>query len=509
MNDSQYQTILNEIETIVNDPTKTNEQMEMALAKFAEDLLPYPKGTPQEFYRLMENKEICDLSEGHAPYSARYILPDYDKFLKNGSTFLNLAAPKTLLEALSSLMIMYRNIHSLDRFTVYIGRLDQLLEPYVLKTSIDEARELIKWFLIQIDRTINSSFCHANIGPEETETGNIILDLLPELQLSIPNMTLRYNPNITSDAFATKAIATALQCANPAFAYDEFYKERIGTDYGIASCYNGLLIGGGAYTLTRLRLNKIAEHSTDLNDFYQNVLPNAIKTQATFMDAKIKSIVENRAFFKSDWLVTENLIFRDRFMGLFGIVGLNECVDTLMIKADKTARYGADVKANQLGVEIMDFIEKMVNSHENKYCEAYGNKFVLHAQVGADDDDDTSPGARIAIGKEIPLYDHLRQAGLFHHYFPSGVGDIFPFDETATRNPAAVLDIFKGAFKSGVKYLSTYQANGDLIRVTGYLVKRSDILKFQNGEALTNGSVGLAIDPIEKRHIYQRKVRTL
>ena len=509
MNDKQYQDILAAIETIVNDPTKTNEQMEMTLAKFAEDLLPYPEGTPKDFYRLMDNQEICDLSEGHAPYSARYILPDYAEFLKNGSTFLNLVAPKTLLEALSSLLIMYRNIHSLDRFTVYIGRLDQLLEPYVLKTSINEARELIKWFLIQIDRTINSSFCQANIGPEETTTGNIILDLLPELQLSIPNMTLRYNPKTTSDAFATKAIATALECANPAFAYDEFYQERIGTDYGIASCYNGLLIGGGAYTLTRLRLNKIAEHAKDIDDFYQNTLPNAVKTQAAFMDAKIRSIVENRAFFKSDWLVKENLIFRDRFMGLFGIVGLNECVDILMAKADKTSRYGADADANQLGVEIMDFIETMVNSHENKYCEAYGNKFVLHAQVGAADDDDTSPGARIAIGKEIPLYDHLRQAGLFHHYFPSGVGDIFPFDETAKRNPAAVLDIFKGAFQSGVKYLSTYQANGDLIRVTGYLVKRSDIIKLQNGEAVTNSSVSLAIDPIEKRHTYQRKVRSV
>ncbi|MEA5027044.1 MAG: YjjI family glycine radical enzyme [Erysipelotrichaceae bacterium] len=509
MTNQLYQTLLNSIEEIVKDPTRTHEQMEMALAKLAEDQLPYPEGTPLEFYELLANREICDLSEGHGPYSARYILPDYAKFLTNGSSFLRLDPPQNLLEATNSLLIMYRNIHSLDRFPVFIGRLDDLLEPFVQKADRNQARELLKWFLIQVDRTIGSSFCQANIGPKPTVTGEIILELLPELQLSIPNMTLLYDAELTTDAFAEKAILSSLKCANPAFALDAFYQQRIGKNYGIASCYNGLLIGGGAYTLTRLRLNKIAEHADSLSDFYTTFLPHAITTQAAFMDAKIKSIVENRTFFKSDWLIKEGLIYRDRFMGLFGIVGLNECVDILMEKEGKSGRYGVSDEANQLGVAIMDFVETQVNRHENQYSEAYGKHFVLHAQVGAADDDDTSPGARIAIGKEIPLYDHIRQAGLFHHYFPSGVGDIFPFDETAERNPGAILDIFKGAFKSGVKYLSTYESNSDLIRVTGYLVKRSDIKKVQQGEAVINSSVNLARDPIEKRHIYERKVRTL
>ncbi len=503
------QEMIKNIHEIVNDPTKTHHQMQRALAKYAIDLLPYPEGTPNEFYRLYENLEICDLNEGHGPYSARYILPDYDKFLANGSQFLRLDPPKSLLEALNSLLIMYLNTHSLDQFPVFIGRLDVLLEPFVIKEDPSKAKELLKWFLTTIDRTIASSFCQANIGPKETVTGNMILELLPDLQISIPNMTLRYDPEVTPDHFAQKAIVTALKSANPAFALDHFYQERIGKDYAIASCYNGLLIGGGAYTLTRLRLNRVAQHSTSLKDFFENVLVNAIKTQLTFMDAKIRSIIEDRTFFKTDWLVKEGLIYRERFMGLFGIVGLNECVDILMDKEGQPYHYGPDQQANELGVKIMEFVEDLVNKHENKYCEAYGNHFVLHAQVGAANDENTSPGARIAIGKEIPLYDHIRQAGLFQHFFPSGVGDIFPFDQTAVNNPAAVLDIFKGAFNSGVKYLSTYQSDGDLIRVTGYLVKRSDIEKIKNGEAVINGSVDTALDPIENRGIYDRKVRSL
>ncbi|MDD2592189.1 MAG: YjjI family glycine radical enzyme [Erysipelotrichaceae bacterium] len=509
MSNLNYKKMVKDIEAIVNDQTKTHIQMEMALAKYAEDLLPYPKGTPNEFYRLFDNLEICDLNEGHGPYSARYILPDYAKFFKNGSEFLKIDPPRSLFEAINALLIMYHNVHSLDRFPVYVGQLDELFEPFVINEDKQKAKEMIKWFLMHIDRTLGSSFTQANIGPNETKTGNIILELLPELQISVPNMTLKYDPNITPDQFAQKALACALKCANPAFALDAFYKDKIGINYGIASCYNGLLIGGGAYTLTRMRLNRVAQHSIDEKDFFSNILPNAIDTQLKFMDAKIKSIVENRSFFKSDWLIKEGLIYRDRFMGLFGIVGLNECVDILMKKANKKAKYGPDEEANLLGVKVMDFIENSVNAHENKYCEAYDNHFVLHAQVGAADDDDTSPGARIAIGKELPLYDHLRQLGHFHHYFPSGVGDIFPFDETASKNPAAILDIFKGGFACGAKYLSTYQGDGDLIRVTGYLVKRSDIEKLKNNEAVINSSVNTALDPIENRGIFDRKVRSL
>ena len=124
-------------------------------------------------------------------------------------------------------------------------------------------------------------------------------------------------------------------------------------------------------------------------------------------------------------------------------------------------------------------------------------------------DNGVTPGVRLAIGSEIPLYDHLRQAGLFHHYFPSGVGDIFPFDQTAEKNPAAVLDIFKGAFQVGMQYISTYEQNSDVIRVTGYLIKRSDFAQFQQGNAVTNSAVGASQETIEKRHTYERMVRSV
>lgn len=40
--------------------------------------------------------------EGHAPYKPRYVLPDYAKFLANGSEWLELEGAKDLDDALAA-----------------------------------------------------------------------------------------------------------------------------------------------------------------------------------------------------------------------------------------------------------------------------------------------------------------------------------------------------------------------------------------------------------------------
>lgn len=501
------ETMVKEIEAIMHDKRLTYWQRSDQLAKYASNILDYPKDTPEEFYRLKANGEICDLGEGRGPYSARYIIPDYEKFLKEGSEFLRLGPATNLMEATNNLLIFYHNAHGLDRFVVFIGRLDVLLEPFVKDMNYEEAKNILRYFLINIDRTLSDSFIQANLGPYETITGNIILELLAELQNITPNVSLRYDPEITPDSFASKAIETSLKCANPAFAYDKFYRENVGENYAIASCYNGLLIGGGAFTLTRLRLGTIASHSTSVEDFFENKLPLAIDTQLKFMDAKIKNLMENRVFFDTDFVVTEGFVSKDKFVGLFGIVGLCECVNNLMKLEGNDYLFGPDKYANDMGVKVLDFINEKVNNHENKY--SYKNHFVMHAQVGTGEDANDSPGTRIKVGQEIDLYPHLKQCGLYHKYFPSGVGDIFPFDETALRNPAAVLDIFKGGFKVGCKYLSTYLADGDLVRVTGYLIKKSEVEKYRQGKVVANDSVCLVPGQQDNNKIFDRKVASL
>lgn len=192
------------VRDVQKDKAQTYEQQTFRLAKLAENSLDYPVAKDDAFYDLYAKGEICDLDEGHAPYAPRYILPDYEKYLREGSEFLRIEPPKTLLEATTALLIMYHHVPSITRFPVYIGALDDLLEPFVEKTDEGDARATLKSFLMQLDRTVDDSFCHANIGPYETKTGNLLLELLEELQIVTPNMTLLYDEEKTPDAFAER-----------------------------------------------------------------------------------------------------------------------------------------------------------------------------------------------------------------------------------------------------------------------------------------------------------------
>ncbi|GLC32280.1 YjjI family glycine radical enzyme [Clostridium omnivorum] len=491
---------------IIKNPSLTYEQQTYGLAKLAENQLPYPSGADEKFFELVHKGIICDLDEGHAPYAPRYILPDYDKLLKEGCEFLRLKPAKTLAEVINMLLIFYHHVPSVTRFPVYLGSIDKLLNPFIVDEK--EAREQIKWFLINLDRTIDDSFSHANIGPEETLAGNIIIDLEKELQNVTPNLTILYDEDRTSNKFAIKCVESSLICANPAFANDKMFREDFKGDYGIASCYNGLPIGGGAFTLSRLRLNKIAEDSKSTEEFFNVKLLEAIDAMTKFMESKIRFIAEETPFFTSNFLVTEGFVKLDRFVGLFGMVGMHECVNKLMELDNKKLCFGKDQEANELGVKILDIIKERVDSFESKYGKIWGNRFILHSQVGAAGDEGTTAGVRIAIGEEISLYDHLRQAGMFHKYFPSGIGDHFPFDHTANENPQAVLDIFNGGFAAGMRYISAYPEDGDLIRVTGYLVKKSDLEKINSGKQVSYDTIQYAQDPLNKYGILDRKVRS-
>ena len=271
------ESIQRQVLEIIKDPTKTHMQTVFSLAEFAENLCGYPAGVPDNFQRLVEEEILCDHNDGHAPLCPRYILPDYERFMERGCAFLRLPPPGTLAEALASLMIFYSHVPSVTHYPVYIGRIDRMLEPFVREVPRDEARGMLRLFLTALDRTVSDSFCHANIGPEATVTGELVVELLPELQNAVPNLTLLYDPAVTPDEFAVKCVSSALKCANPAFAHDPYYRSRIGERYGIASCYNGLYVGGGAYSLSRMRLCRIAERCRSLDEFFSVRLPEAVE----------------------------------------------------------------------------------------------------------------------------------------------------------------------------------------------------------------------------------------
>ena len=497
---------MNKVLDIVTSKGLTYEQKVVALAHAAENSLEVLE-IPEKTRHYMETGAICDLDEGHAPYRPRYIMPDYEAAVKKGCEFLQLDPPKDLDEVIQFLEILYRHVPSITSYPVYLGSIDRLIEPFLEGVSDEEAEKKLRLFLIYLDRTITDGFCHANLGPEETRTGRIILKLEKELQNAVPNLTLKYDPDITPDSYGELALYTSLYCANPASCNHRMHKDTYG-DYGISSCYNILPIGGGSYTLTRIVLPKLVPEAESREQFLTETLPDCLQHMGDYMNERIRFLVEESNFFETSFLSREGFISRDKFLAMFGVVGLAECTNLLMDDPDKI--YGSDQEADQLADQIMQVIAEYAETSKALYSEVFHDHFALHAQVGIDSDHGITSGVRIPVGMEPErMYDHLRHSARFHRFFPTGCADIFSFDPTGRNNPAAMLDIVKGAFSLGDKYISFYASDSDLVRITGYLVKRSEMEKYYEGEAVLQNTVYLGGDNYRNAHLENRKVRAL
>lgn len=494
---------MNNVLDIIKDRTQTYEQKLVSLARAAENTLEV-LDVSKEVQEYKREGIICDLNEGNAPYRPRYIVPDYEKFMKQGSEFLRLKPAKDIWEATNNLLILYKHVPSVTTMPVYVGNLDTLLEPFI--KDEEEAYKAVKLFLMHLDRTITDSFCHANIGPKPTKAGRLILRAERELQDAVPNLTVKYSRE-TPDEFALEAVRTALVSAKPSFANHEMFVEDLGSNYSIASCYNGLPIGGGSFTLVRLILARLAKKADNPEHFLNEVLPEAVSKMSEFMDQRIAFIVEESGFFESSFLVKEGLLNKDAFTAMFGMVGLAECVNHLVGAKEQKDRFGHSRTADALGLRIIEKMHQLVSKHINKYCKASKGHFLLHAQVGIDTDFGISPGCRIPIGDEPQIHEHLVQSALFHKFFPSGIGDVFSFDETVKNNPEYLLDIIKGGFSAGLRYISFYASDSDLIRITGYLVKRSDIERLQKGEQALHDTVALGLGAVQNSRVLERRVR--
>ncbi|MBC7960067.1 MAG: DUF3029 family protein, partial [Vallitaleaceae bacterium] len=349
----------------------------------------------------------------------------------------------------------------------------------------------------------------ANIGPKRTLAGELILRAVVELKNPTPNMTLKYVENVTEQDFFLKAIESCLVAAKPSFSNDLVYKAHV-KDHAIVSCYNALPLAGGAYTLLRLRLGTLVKAVNSVDEFVNKLLPKVSACMLSMMDKRIAYLVEKSNFFETSFLIKEGFIKRENFTAMFGLVGLANAVNSLLKYEGLSEKYGGSSRGDEIAHLIMKKLEEIVNTHEGKYVDRTNNHYLLHGQVGAslsEEDYDNTPAHRIPVGDEPSLPEHLKQSGQFHHYFPSGTGDLFAFDQTSVDHLEAVSDIIKGAFNSGYQYITTYLQKSDLIRITGYLVKRSEVMKVANEEVVLRDTDIFGHGTNQNAHLFERRTR--
>lgn len=478
------------------------------LAQVAEALIDPPK-VSSDAQDALDTGLVCDMHEGAAPYRPRYVLPDYGKAMRQGSTFLELDPPEDLDDAINLLSILYHQVPSITTYPVYLGDLDTLLEPFVDGVSDDRLHRTLTRFWRFLDRTIPDAFSHANIGPKDTRVARMILRVDRELGQVVPNLTLKWDPDASGCDLLDEAARSIVEVNKPHIANHpmilrDFPTATFPDGYGVVSCYNTLPVGGGSHTLVRLNLAESAKrHTGDIDDYLGVTLPAHLDLMSEVIEARIRFLVEEAGYFDHGFLVDEGLIVPERFTAMAGLYGLAEAVDHLL---GGEPLYGLEHDANELGHQIVATAAVRVADTPMPFC--VDGHAMLHAQSGISEDVEVSAGARIPTGREPDTISHILAVAPHHRLFTSGVSDILALEPTIKDNPSALSDLTRGAFAVGMREM-TFDVDGcDLVRITGYMVRRSEVERSRSGEVLHTSTV-LGAEAMDNHHVLERAHRVI
>ncbi len=497
---------LEKLRSIANDGTLSPAQKKHYLSLEAENMLPYP-ALDAETQEALDQRVICDMYEGHAPYRPRYVLPDYSVVLEQGSEYLELPVPELLDEAINTLMIAYHHVPSITGMPVFIGRLDELLLPFCDGVSDEDLYRQIRLFWRYLDRTLPDAFMHANIGPTDNRVARAILRVDAELKQTAPNLTFLYDPQAGSDEILAIASNNIVECCKPHIAnhpvHAAAFDER---GYGIVSCYNVLPIAGGASTLTRINLKEVALRSSSEDDFFASELPRFVELNFRLTQSRIDYLFNESNFFDS-FLVNEGWIEPGRFTAMFGVFAMAEAVNTIQEKEGRAGRYGFDEQANALGHRISRALAEAVG--ERHLDNVWRGHALLHSQAGLSDDVEATPGVRIPYGTEPDPVAHVEALSPHHAFYPSGISEILTVDESVRNNPEAIQQLCKGAFARGFREFTVNVASNDLVRVTGYMVRLSDIRRFKERQGSRTNTTVLGAEAADVTRILDRRPRVV
>ena len=93
------------------------------------------------------------LAPGIAIFICRVLFSDSTDTCLLYTSFLQLEPPKDIYEAINSLLIFYKNVPSVTNYPVYLGNIDELLEPFMDDVDEAQAKKLFKLFFTPVSYT--------------------------------------------------------------------------------------------------------------------------------------------------------------------------------------------------------------------------------------------------------------------------------------------------------------------------------------------------------------------
>jgi hypothetical protein len=487
----------------VTSRTLTSRQQLHRLAQIGESLLPYPK-LGAEAAAALETGLLCDLLEGPAPYRPRYVLPDYAQALANGSAFLELDPPTDLDEALDTLAILYHHVPSITTYPVFLGHLDELLLPFTHDVDDAALHRRLTRFWRYLDRTLPDAFTHANVGPTDNRVARTLLRIDRELAQVVPNLTLRFDPLTSGDGLLLEAARSIAAVNKPHVAHHPMIAADFPEGYGVVSCYNTLPLGGGSHTLVRLNLAESGRrHRGDVEAYLADTLPRHLALLLEAIRARVDFLVEESGFFGGSFLAAEGSSTPTASPPWPGSTASPSsstgCSPTAGCATASTARPPSSRSASSPQPPPRWRAPRRALPPE---------RAVLHAQSGISTDVDVTAGTRIPIGREPEIVEHLLTVAPLQRAFAGGVSDIVALDASAAANPEALVDLVRGAFASGLREVTFNVEGSDLVRVTGYMVRRSDVERWRR-EGSRLGSTALGAESIDNWHLLERTARVI
>ena len=166
------------------------------------------------------------------------------------------------------------------------------------------------------------------------------------------------------------------------------------------------------------------------------------------------------------------------------------------------------IDTNPVGFALLDQVLLTVHPADCAVREAYAARLLAAAPADPREGRMPTPGARLPYGDEPDPISHLLAVAPHHKHYHSGISDILTLEETVKRNPQAVVQLCLGAFRAGMREFTANVAGNDLVRVTGYMVRLSDLEKFREAGSRTN-TTWLGEEAARNTRILERQPRVI
>ena len=290
-------------------------------------------------------------------------------------------------------------------------------------------------------------------------------------------------PERTPDDFLLDAVRTVFACGKPHFVNHPMMVGDLGERYAAVSCYNSLPIGGGSHTLVRLNLLEVGrQHDGPLESFFDDTLPHYVELTCELIEARIRYLVEEARFFEHSWLVHE---------GLLASTGSRRCSassawprrsNLLMEREATPGTYGHDDGGQRTSYLVTGTVARLRGRSADAVLRGQRRAVLPPRPVGhrhrrRRDRRDPDPDRRRAAAVATPAPPSPRTTGSSRRGSATSSTSTTP--RAATPRPSSTSSA--AAFAHGMRDVTFNLDSNDFIRITGYLVRKSDLERIDEG----------------------------